>query len=154
MRNAAILIAAVLLLAAGNAGVQVQQAWARATAPGQTTGAIYATLLSTQADTLLGVSSTAADAAMLHREVTHGGMASMQAIEAGLALPANRPVALSPGGRHIMLMGLKQPLVAGASVPVVLRFAKAGNVAISVPVEPLGATGPTIGPSTGATPAP
>ena len=30
-----------------------------------------------------------------------------------------------PGGFHIMLMDLKQPLVAGQSVPVQLRFQKA-----------------------------
>ncbi len=65
----------------------------------------------------------------------------MQPLANGLTLAPRHPVTLAPGGIHIMLMGLKRPLVAGASVPITLTFAHAGSIAVSVPIEPLGATG-------------
>ena len=143
MRHPLLLIAVLLAAAAPAPTVAVGHPWARATAPGQTTGVVYATLLSPAGDTLLGVASPEAAMAMLHREVSHDGMASMQAMDQGLALPPNQAVALSPGGMHIMLSGLKHPLVAGAGVPVTFSFAHAGSIAMIVPVQPLGATGPT-----------
>lgn len=120
----------------------VDQAWARATAPGQDTGVVYATLLSPAGDRLLSVASPACSMAMLHENVVHGSMTAMQPLQTGLALPPSQPVHLAPGGIHIMLMGLKQPLVAGDHVPLALTFAHAGTLTVSVPIEPLGAAGP------------
>ena len=39
-----------------------------------------------------------------------------------LDLPAGKSVELKPGGYHVMLMDLKQPLKKGESVPIKLRF--------------------------------
>ena len=47
---------------------------------------------------------------------------------------------LKPGSYHVMLMGLKKPLVAGQSIPLTLTFAKAGNISVTVPVQAMGAT--------------
>ena len=38
----------------------------------------------------------------------------------GLDLPAGKPVALSPGGYHVMLLDLKQQLKEGDSIPITL----------------------------------
>jgi copper(I)-binding protein len=51
-------------------------------------------------------------------------------------------VALAPGALHIMLMGLKHPLVAGSAVALDLTFTHAGVVHVRVPVQPIGASGP------------
>jgi copper(I)-binding protein len=48
---------------------------------------------------------------------------------------------LKPGGDHVMLMGLKQPLKEGESFPLILTFEKAGDVQVTVKVEKAGATG-------------
>ena len=53
-----------------------------------------------------------------------------------------QPVTLKPGGAHIMLMGLNQPLQAGQSFPLTLTFEKAGQREVSVAVEKPGAMGP------------
>jgi copper(I)-binding protein len=51
-----------------------------------------------------------------------GGMMKMRAIPQ-IALPAGKPVTLGPGGYHVMLMDLAQPLKEGETVPVTLTFA-------------------------------
>jgi copper(I)-binding protein len=43
-------------------------------------------------------------------------------------------VRLRPGGRHVMLEGLRRPLAAGDSLRAVLRFRRAGALAITAPV--------------------
>jgi periplasmic copper chaperone A len=56
----------------------------------------------------------------------------------GLPVPAGETVALTPNSLHIMLTGLKQPLVAGQSFPLTLSFAHNPAVTVDVKVQPLG----------------
>lgn len=125
------------------ATIKVERPWARATAPGQVTGVVYATLLSPAGDRLFGVGSPDADMAMLHENaIGDDNSTVMRDLAFGLPLPAGKPVTLHPGGTHLMLMGLHQPLVAGGIVTVSLTFEQAGTIKVAVPVEPLNATGP------------
>ncbi len=62
------------------------------------------------------------------------GTMTMQQVEA-IELPAGGPVALEPGGFHIMLLDLVEPLVAGANFDLTLDFANAGPVTVSVEVR-------------------
>jgi copper(I)-binding protein len=121
--------------------VSVSGAWARATAPGQMDGVAYMTLASAAGDRLTGAVSPDAGMAMLHSTTQQGGMSGMQDVD-GLDLPAGQEVALAPHGLHLMLMGLKHPLVAGEKLELELDFAKAGKMHVTVPVQPLGASGP------------
>lgn len=106
--------------------IEVRNAWARATAPGQTSGAIYATIVNTGgADRLNGATSDRARTALLHSNRTEDGVAKMRML-AEVAIPAGANVALSPGATHIMIDGLTAPLIAGKTVAVTLRFAEAG----------------------------
>ncbi len=127
----------VLLCAAAPMPVQIQAAWSRATAPHQDSGVVYLNLSSSTGDTLTGVSSPDAQAAMLHATTSTGTMSSMSDMES-LALPPGQPVRLAPHGTHIMLMGLKHPLVAGGTVRLDLTFAKAGQAHVDVPIRPIG----------------
>ena len=138
------LVACLLACALGRAWAtppEVTSAWSRATAPGQTTGAVYMTLTSGTADRLTAISSPNAASAMLHQTSQMGGMSSMQAMD-GLDLPAGKPVTLAPHGMHVMLEGLKAPLVAGGYVTLTLTFGHAGAATFNVPVVPVGASGP------------
>jgi copper(I)-binding protein len=63
-----------------------------------------------------------------------------------------KPVVLAPGGYHIMLMGLKQPLKQGDAFPITLNFANAGPVTAQVTVEPPGARTMTMPMPSGGTP--
>jgi periplasmic copper chaperone A len=124
-------------------GVAVENAWARATASAASTGAAYLTIIDHGApDRLVSASTPIAGSAELHQTTQHGGVMEMRPVD-GLAVSAGKPVTLAPGGYHLMLMGLRQPLHAGESFPLTLRFEKSGAVQVSVAVQSAGAmTGP------------
>jgi len=77
-------------------------------------------------DELLGVASSSAKRAELHRQVDHGGITTMEEIES-LAIPAGGTVHMHPGGHHVMLLGIEHPLNPGETVPLELRFRHAGT---------------------------
>jgi hypothetical protein len=140
----ALLIAAPFIAYAEQNGVQVVHAWSRATIPGQT-GVIYLTINDTGApDRLTSVASPVAASAALHESFSENGVSKMREV-AGLAVSPGTPVTLAPGGYHIMLMGLKQPLKQGDAFPVTLTFEKAGPVTATVTVEKPGAGAPSAG---------
>jgi copper(I)-binding protein len=118
--------------------IEVSDAWARATAPGQSSGAVYTTIVNHGgADELVGVTS-GARGAMLHSNDSVDGVARMRMM-ASLPIPARSRVELAPGATHVMLGGLKAPLAAGTRFPVTFRFAKAGPRAVEVAVVAAGA---------------
>jgi copper(I)-binding protein len=120
---------------AGDAPV-VSDAWARATAPGVEVGAAYMVIEGGgRADRLVGASSGRAAMVELHDVTEVDGVARMRGIEA-LEIPARGRVELAPKGRHLMLMGLSAPLVAGQQFQITLRFAESGPQAVTVTVRP------------------
>jgi periplasmic copper chaperone A len=123
---------------AQQSGIQVDHVWSRAAMAGRT-GVIYLTITDTgPADTLTGVASPVAAMAGLHETVNDNGVMKMRPV-ASLPVTPGKPLTLAPGGYHIMLMDLKQPLKEGDSFPVTLSFAKAGQVTATATVEKAGA---------------
>lgn len=137
-------IALVLLptLAFANSdGIQVQHAWSRPM-PAGAMGVVYLTVTDQGApDTLTGVTSPVAARAELHETINDHGVMKMRAV-ASLPIASGEPIALAPDGYHIMLMDLKQALVAGTSFPVTLTFAKSGQITAMATVEAIGAATP------------
>ncbi len=131
---------AVLLLASCKPASQppaisVEGAWARATVPGQMGSAAYFTIRNAGGeDTLLAVTSPAADAS-LHSTTMDDGVMRMRPLET-LDVPVMGNVELKPGGTHVMLMGLKQPLEAGATLELDLKFEKSGERKVTAEVRP------------------
>jgi periplasmic copper chaperone A len=121
--------------------LEVNNAWAGATPGKAENGAAYLTIQSSTADRLVSVSSPVAKKAELHSMSMQGAVMKMRPID-GLDVPAGQPVALKPGGEHIMLMGLNQQLHEGQSFPLTLDFEKAGPRTVTVTVEKAGAKGP------------
>ena len=121
--------------------VEVKDAWARATPGKAETGATYLTIQSPVADRLVAASTPVAKKAGLHTMTMEGSVMKMRPLS-GIDVPANQPVTLKPGGMHIMLEGLNEPLQAGKSFPLTLNFEKAGQKQIEVAVEKAGAAGP------------
>jgi copper(I)-binding protein len=118
--------------------LEVSNAWARATPAKAENGAAYVTILSPTPDRLLSASSPVAKKAELHT-MEMAGMVMKMRPSGGLDIPAGQPVALKPGGEHIMLIGLQQPLHEGQSFTLTLNFEKAGVRTVSVAVEKAGA---------------
>ncbi len=85
----------------------------------------------TSVDTLLGASSDVARHAMMHgAEGSTGGMAMVTWV----VIPPGDSVVMAPGGLHLMFEGLQRRVVAGDTVTLVLRFARAGEVTVPLPV--------------------
>jgi copper(I)-binding protein len=113
--------------------VSVDHAWARTSVA--STGAAYVTLKGGAApDALVSLATPAAASAELHQSATDNGVVKMRSVPS-LPIPAGKAVTLAPGGYHVMLMGLKQPLVAGQSFPLTLTFAHAAPVTVDVQVQ-------------------
>lgn len=121
--------------------LEVNHAWARATPGKSDIGAAYLTIRSPTADRLVGASTPVAKEAQLHTMTMSGMVMKMRPL-AAVNIPAGQPIALAPGGVHVMLIGLKSPLKPGQSFPLTLTFAKAGKRTVDVAVEPVGAGGP------------
>ena len=123
------------------AQVAVTEAWVRGTVAGQMSTGAFMRLTSPADITLVGVASAAAKVVEIHEMKLEGGMMKMSAVTR-LPLAAGKVVELKPGGYHVMLMGLAQPLKEGDTVPLSLTFEdKAGAkqmIVVKAPVRALG----------------
>ena len=132
------LLSAAAMAAETRAGdLTVVDPWARATIGSQKVGAAYVTIRNRgkQPDRLVGVQTDAAESAMLHASsVTSEGVAEMRPVDS-VEIPPGGEAKLAPRGTHVMLMGLKAPLVAGKSFPLTLQFERAGPVKVEAKVE-------------------
>ncbi|CAO3431109.1 copper chaperone PCu(A)C [Azospirillum doebereinerae] len=141
--------AALLALAAlagpalADGPVTVTAAWARAGAPAAKAGAAFLTVTNTgaESDRLVAAQTPVADKAELHTHLMDNGVMKMRAVDS-IDVAPGAPVTLKPGGLHVMLMGLKQPLTEGSRFPVTLTFDKAGAVTVEVTVQGAAAMGP------------
>lgn len=115
-------LACVALGAVAQENVVVQNAWVRATVKGQMASGAFMTLTAKNGTKLVGVTSPVADVAQVHEMKMDGGVMKMNEVKGGLDLPAGQPVALKPGGYHIMLLDLKGQLVKDSTVPLTLTF--------------------------------
>lgn len=109
--------------------------YARPTVPGQSVGGGFLTIANQGADDrLLSATSAGAHSVELHTMSMDGDVMRMRQVD-GLNVPAGKTVDLKPGAVHLMFMGLKAPLKAGDKLPVTLKFAKAGEVAVVFNVD-------------------
>lgn len=121
----------------------VVQPWSRATPPGAPAGVAYLEIVNRgPADTLVRIASTAAREVQMHTSYSEAGMMRMRPVES-LEIPAQGRVQFKPGGLHLMLMGLQQPLKEGEHIELTLVFQNAGEVRVEAIVQGLGATPPS-----------
>jgi hypothetical protein len=129
--------AALLLATQVQAGeVSVSEAWSRATAPGQEVGMVGLVITSQKDARIVAVTSPASETAEIHTMSMDNGVMKMRQLE-NLPLTAKKPATLGPGGDHLMLIGLKQPLKAGETVALTLtvQFADKSTEKINVTAQ-------------------
>ena len=126
-------------LAAGSQapGLVAENAWIRA-APGSQSAAAYLTLrnVSSAAVTITAVSSPAASHVMVHESTVQAGQSRMRP-RPQLVVAAGQTVEFRPGGLHVMLEGLSQPLTVGQSVPLIVTSADGSSLRVMASVRPL-----------------
>jgi copper(I)-binding protein len=108
------------------------------TPAGRSATAGYMTLLNrgTTPDRLASAASPLAERVELHETyVGAGGMVGMRALPRGVVIPPNGRAVLSPGGLHLMITGLREPLRQGDALPLTLHFERGGRVDILAAVE-------------------
>jgi hypothetical protein len=122
--------------------ITVEGPWARASAGPARAGAAFMTLNNAGAvdDKLIAASTDVSNKAELHTHIRDGEIMRMRPVD-GIDVPAGGVANLQPGGLHVMLMGLKQPLKEGEAFPLTLTFEKAGEVTVEVMVMKAGAMG-------------
>jgi len=101
--------------------VTIKEPWVRGTVRGQKATGAFMQLTATEPATLVSVESPVAGSVQIHEMKMENDVMKMRAIPR-LDLPAGKAVELKPGGYHMMLMDLKQPLKKGEAVPISLRF--------------------------------
>lgn len=122
---------------ASNASLAFDAPWVRASAPGQKNGAGYVQIQNKtgQTDRLISAATANVGRVELHTIINENGVAKMRQVQ-GIEVPAGAGATLEPGGFHIMFMGLNAPFKAGETVPVTLRFEKAGEVKVDFEIKP------------------
>ncbi len=129
-----------LLVACGQPeqSVNVDDAWVRATKPGQEIAAGFMTLTSQENATLFKVESADIGKVELHSMSMNNGVMEMRMLDE-IALEKGKPYKLEPGGYHLMLFDIKKPLTAGSNVTFKLFFkdaaGKVSTLEVSSPVR-------------------
>jgi|APCry1669193181_1035450.scaffolds.fasta_scaffold08772_4 hypothetical protein len=115
--------------------IAVSGAYSKATVAGQMASSGFMKITSTGiSDQLVGVSSQVAGEVQLHSMSMEGNTMKMRQINS-IDIPANSTVELTPGGLHLMFMGLKTQLKVGDTVKIKLKFASSGEIEVNLPVQ-------------------
>ena len=119
----------------GHGGIHATAPWSRATGKLAHSAVVYVTLENTgnASDRLVAASTPVAGRAELHTHIHDGNVMRMREVKS-IEVGPHAKVRLQPGGLHVMLMGLTQPLVEGRSFPLTLNFEHAGSVEVQVTV--------------------
>ena len=120
--------------------IHILSPWARALPPTSPNSAVYLPLTNhgAHSDKLLSASADVAEHVEVHSHILEDGMMKMRRVESGF-LPPHEDVLFAPGGQHIMLMGLKQPLAAGDRFPLLLEFDQTDQALVEVVVQSIDA---------------
>lgn len=122
----------------------IDGAWVRASVPGQQATGAFMRITAKGPTQLVSASSPVAGSAAVHEMKMEGDVMRMRPAGA-IDLPVGRAFELKPGGYHLMLQDLKQPLEKGSTVPVTLVFRDAKGVEsrmdlrLPVAIQPPGA---------------
>lgn len=114
--------------------VSVEQAWARATVPNQTSSGAFMRLTAKQDLTLIGARSPDAGIVEVHEMKMDDGIMRMRPV-AALPIKAGQTLELKSGGYHLMMMDLKRQLKAGDTVALTLEFKSADGRVSTVDVK-------------------
>lgn len=115
----ALLVGGLLAGSALADNVKVENAWVRATAPGQKVAAGFMELTADADMTLVGGSSPVSRTLELHFMKMDGGVMEMRQMQE-IPLPRGKTVSLEPGDLHLMFIGLKGQIKPGQKVPITL----------------------------------
>ena len=123
--------------------LKISGAWTKAMLSGQPVGGGYLTIENTgaEADRLVSVTSSASPDVEIHEMKMEGDVMNMRQLTDGLEIPAGGKVELKPGGYHLMFMAVPESFKEGGTIKITLKFVKAGEVEVALPVAAADAKG-------------
>ena len=116
--------------------LEITQAWARTTPPGAKNGVAFMVITNhgMSADKLTALNSKASDKTELHNHTNENGIMRMRRVP-HIHIPRHSQAILKPGSYHVMFIGLKTRFKEGDVVIVKLKFEKAGEVLLHMPIK-------------------
>jgi copper(I)-binding protein len=131
-----LLLGLSLITLAGHAAAQtmVENAWVRATVPGQASSGAFMTVTASADSKLLSVQSPVAKIVQIHQSSMKNDVMIMQEVES-VALPAGKPVVFDTNSYHVMLIDLTAQVKEGDHVPLTLIVEDAQGVKSSIKVD-------------------
>lgn len=116
--------------------ISVADPYVRMAPPGsRTTGAFMTVKNAGDKDTqLVSAAATVAKVVELHNHINDGGVMRMRQVKE-IAVPAKGEAQLKPGGYHVMLIDMQQPLKEGEHVVITLGFADGSKKEVHAPVK-------------------
>lgn len=138
---AALLALASTIVLAANP-ISIENAWARAVPPNMKNSAAFMLLKNTsdEARAAVSASSNVSDRTELHSHTNDNGVMRMRQVER-IDIPAGGSAVLEPGGYHVMLIGLRQPLAPGDEIAIELTFDDGSTERANVPVQKMAGGG-------------
>ena len=123
--------------------IQVRHPWSRATPPGAKVAVGYMEIRNRgqQPDRLVSASTPVAKRVEMHVTQREGEVMKMRQVES-FEIPARERFTLRPGGSHLMLVDVVQPLQKGERFTMKLRFERAGELEIELEVQERGSRHP------------
>lgn len=124
----------------------IEHPWSRATPPGAKVGGAYFTVTNNgkERDQLIAASADVAERAEFHRMSMNGDVMTMAKLEKPISIDPGETIYFEPSSLHMMLFGLKQPLVEGENFSGTLTFEKAGTAQLSFKIDKLGVRLPSV----------
>ncbi|NWB83939.1 copper chaperone PCu(A)C [Pseudomonas gingeri] len=132
--NVLMLSLLALLSVPAFAQTRVDDAWVRATVPGQPSTGAFMRITSSDNAKLLEAKSPVAKIVQIHQSKMDNDVMSMQPVEF-VPLPAGKTVAIEPEGYHVMLIDLVGQVKGGDEVPLTLVVENAKGVKESIEVK-------------------
>ena len=117
------------------ANVMFVDGYVRAMPPSVPNTAAYFTLMNHGPELdLVGVETDVAGEAQLHTLIEEDGVIKMRQLPK-FTLASHSNLELKPSGDHVMLLGLKQPLIEGQEVLLRLKFSDGSEQQVTLPVS-------------------
>ena len=136
-----ILVAQASLVAplAQSSSLQASDSYIRTMPPGLTTTAGFLSITNSGSTPclLLSAESQLSDRLEFHEHLHSDGMMRMRPVTGGINVPAGETVVFKPGGLHIMLFNIQQPLIAGEITRLQFNTDQCGILDISAEIRSL-----------------
>lgn len=116
--------------------IEVKDSYVRATPPGLPNSAAFMSIVNKSKNdiALVEAKSTIAKAVELHTHDMKNGVMKMYQVPK-IDIKANSTVTLQPGGFHVMLIGLTQPLKVDEKVNFTFKFSDGQEIKITAPIK-------------------